>query len=84
MDGKGRKKSPPGVWVGNGWGLGLGSGWAAMKTLLYTWVLSSQLLWVVEKWTNRMKFERLQSGFWPSEIREGQNASKMLKGSLLK
>lgn len=24
MDGKGRKKPPPGVCVGNGWGLGLG------------------------------------------------------------
>lgn len=47
MDCKRRKKSSSGVRVG--WRLGVGAWWAAMKAL-YTWVLSRQLLWVLEKW----------------------------------
>lgn len=46
MDCKRRKNSSSGVRVG--WRLEVGAQWTTMKAL-YTWVLSRQLLWVLEK-----------------------------------
>lgn len=76
-DCKGRKKPRPGVWAG---AVGAGARWAATKGR-GTWVLSRQLLWVLEKWVSIVKFERLLSDFW--EWKWGRpKAGRMLKGLL--
>lgn len=63
-----------------GGAVGAGARWAATKGR-GTWVLSRQLLWVLEKWVSIVKFERLLSDFW--EWKWGRpKAGRMLKGLL--